>query len=364
MGVTISDLLSAQIGLYSEAWIAYFEASIEAIDFEISIRQSSFESGGHDTVHPNFDGDPTNDRFLNPDPHIYTPDDMVTNQIDAWEIGFDANIGQECFPAGTPISLADGSTKPIEDIQINDTVLAPNGLGELVSAKVDKLFTNTTQEFIRLSFEDGREPLVATSGHRFLTETGDYMEIGHMARLGGGTVRVVGVDGGVVMASAETLVYSAKTADMFPMTATKTIAFEGSAVLKQDVTEGWTTYNFEVREYHTYVAGGVRVHNDSILSTLQEGDTLVALNDDLTDMAVLRDVNGDGTADFVTLDGYRRDGEPTEIALTRVYYWNAANGDLATLLGNIVDNAPDATGNVFDPGNGNTWNDMLERLAA
>lgn len=128
-------------------------------------------------------------------------------------------------------------------------------------------------------------------------------------------------------------------------------------MLKQDVTEGWTTYNFEVRAHHNYVANGIRVHNDSILSTLQEGDTLVALNGDLTDAAVLRDVNGDGIADFVTLDGYRRDGEATAIALERVYYWDDANGDLATELAAVTENGPDAVTNVFDPGNGNNWND-------
>ena len=127
-----------------------------------------------------------------------------------------------------------------------------------------------------------------------------------------------------------------KPIEAFAQTATKTIAFEGNAVLKQDVAEGWTTYNFEVRAHHNYVANGIRVHNDSILSALQEGDTLVALNGDLTDAAVLRDVNGDGIADFVTLDGYRRDGEATAIALERVYYWDDANRDNRwALLGHL-----------------------------
>ena len=63
------------------------------------------------------------------------------------------------FPAGTPITPADGSTKSIEDI--------------------------------------------TTPGHRFLTETGDYMEIGHMLRLGGGNVRLVEQDGTVITATGE-----------------------------------------------------------------------------------------------------------------------------------------------------------------
>lgn len=158
------------------------------------------------------------------------------------------------------------------------------------------------------------------------------------------------------------IAYSTETAHMFAEAQTKTIAFEGNTVLKEDVERGWQTYNFEVQTHHNYVAGGIRVHNDSILSALEEGDTLIALNDDLTDAAVLRDVNGDGVDDFVTLDGYRRDGEATEIALERVYQWDPANGDLATLISAQLDtsytDADLASSNVFDPGLGSNWGDI------
>ncbi|MEM8837214.1 MAG: M10 family metallopeptidase C-terminal domain-containing protein [Pseudomonadota bacterium] len=33
--------------------------------------------------------------------------------------------------------------------------------------------------------------------------------------------------------------------------------------IEGDVRSGWRTYNFEVERYHTYIAGGIRVHNDS-----------------------------------------------------------------------------------------------------
>ena len=274
-----------------------------------------------------------------------------------WVVG-DQN--QECFPSGTLITLTDGTTKPIEAITQSDIVLTHDANGNPVPGKVTKLFTNTTSEFVRLTFTDGRNDLVATPGHRFLTETGDYMELGHMLRLGGGSMRVVDTDGSIVEAAGEVIAYSAETAHMFPEAQTKTIAFEGNTVLKEEVEQGWQTYNFEVQTHHNYVAGGVRVHNDSILSTLEEGDTLIALNDDLTDAAVLRDVNGDGVDDFVTLDGFRRDGEATAIALERVYL-NTTGTDYAAVLDSVLqNNAPDGTNaseNVFDPGNGNNWND-------
>ncbi|MCT4553191.1 MAG: AHH domain-containing protein, partial [Pelagimonas sp.] len=97
---------------------------------------------------------------------------------------------QDCFPAGTLITLTDGTAKPVESITQSDVVLTFDADGNPVPGVVDKLFTNTTQEFITLDFADGREKLTVTPGHRFVTETGDYMEIGHLLRLGAGSARV------------------------------------------------------------------------------------------------------------------------------------------------------------------------------
>ncbi|GAW35403.1 hypothetical protein RA2_02466 [Roseovarius sp. A-2] len=57
--------------------------------------------------------------------------------------------GIECFPAGTPIALENGTEKPIEDVQIGDAVLAHTPDGSSVPGEVTKLFRNTTEEFIR-----------------------------------------------------------------------------------------------------------------------------------------------------------------------------------------------------------------------
>lgn len=276
--------------------------------------------------------------------------------------------GDECFAAGTPIDMwpvglalipdADGVydqaavrtsiwTKPIEEVNDTDTVVTFDGYGNAVPGSVDKLFSNTTPEFIRLTLADDRDPITTTPGHRFLTETGDYMEIGHMLRLGGGTARVVDLDGSVIEATGELIVYSAETAHMFPEAQTKTIAMQGNTVLKEQVEAGWQTYNFEVREHHNYVAGGVRVHNDSVLSTLQEGDQLVALSDDLRDAIVLRDLDGDGAQDIVLLDGAPDLGGNTAITGTyRVIYGEAisipfvGSFDLAEELLALVADSP------------------------
>ena len=87
--------------------------------------------------------------------------------------------------------LEDVWQKPIEQIVPGDKVVSFNGDGKLVPGIVDKLFRNTTQEFVQLTFDNLHDTLVATPGHRFLTGTGGFMEIGHMLRLGGENVRLV-----------------------------------------------------------------------------------------------------------------------------------------------------------------------------
>lgn len=107
-----------------------------------------------------------------------------------------------CFPSGTAILMADGSEKPIEAMLPGDLVLAQDADGDLVPAAVKRLFRNETQEFVRLDFIDGRV-LHATPGHRFLTTTGSYEEIGRLMRLSGGRVQLIGWDGEIIATKAE-----------------------------------------------------------------------------------------------------------------------------------------------------------------
>ena len=264
--------------------------------------------------------------------------------------------GTRCFPAHTQITLADHTTKPISEITIGDRVLSHDKDGNLVESIVDKLFRNTTQEWINLSFDDGRDDLVATPGHRFLTETGDFMEIGHMVRLGGGSVRLVEKDGSIVEAKGELISYSAETAHMFEEAQSRATIFDGNLAVKHDAEAGWATYNFEVRDTHTYIANDIRVHNDSILSFLQEGDTVYALNDDLTDLAVARDVNGDGINEIVLLDGERFvdvNGGDTFLEVEQTFIPDDPSADVEALLAQFIENNPEAASNIYDPGNGN-----------
>lgn len=86
---------------------------------------------------------------------------------------------QLCFAAGTPVRLWDGTSKHIEDITCDDVVLSFDQAGNRQPGIVSRLFRNSTEEWVRLGFDDGRDPIYVTPGHRFFTEFGDYREIGH-----------------------------------------------------------------------------------------------------------------------------------------------------------------------------------------
>lgn len=66
-----------------------------------------------------------------------------------------------CFIAGTPIRMADGSEKPIEDVQVGDWVLSFDKNGRYLPGQVSKTFQNMTTVFIDL------HGLKVTPGHRF-----------------------------------------------------------------------------------------------------------------------------------------------------------------------------------------------------
>ncbi|WP_306140799.1 DUF4214 domain-containing protein [Roseibium sp. MMSF_3412] len=110
--------------------------------------------------------------------------------------------------------------------------------------------------------EDGEaKELVTTPGHQFLAAQGGFKEIESLVAGGRGTV--VLADGSEAEVTSERIVYSAATADMFEQAQGYVYPENGNLALKPVYKKGWKTYNFEVEDFHTYVAGGVRVHNDS-----------------------------------------------------------------------------------------------------
>lgn len=180
-----------------------------------------------------------------------------------------------CFPATTPIQTSLTATTPISAIRIGDTVLAfdpytDHGRGALMARRVTKLFHNTTTEWLKLAWRDEQgetQELVCTPGHHFLDEHGNFPAIADMVR--DGKARIVLASGAVAEVAVSRIAYSQATADLFEQAEVQAMVM-GSAALAPQALEAWTTYNFEVEDLHTYVAAGVRVHNDSLYSPMTD----------------------------------------------------------------------------------------------
>nr|MCH9808670.1 hypothetical protein [Alphaproteobacteria bacterium] len=154
-----------------------------------------------------------------------------------------------CFSAGTPILLADGTSRVIEDILPGDTIAAfdetdSHGRADLRSATVARLLPGVTEEWIVLN--DGTK---VTPGHRYLTEHGTWMAA---ADLIASDIRAVAADGGLVPLRGTMLGASDANSDAEWITP-EPFADAGNLVQPAPVF-GWRTYNFEVAELHTYVA--------------------------------------------------------------------------------------------------------------
>ncbi|WP_404404536.1 hypothetical protein [Pelagibacterium halotolerans] len=189
--------------------------------------------------------------------------------------GFD---GQHCFTADTPIALWDGTRKPIADIRAGDMVVSYGADGGLVPGRVARTFRGETHDWVELSYAaaDGAEQtLTATPGHPFLTADGTFAPIAELIDANG-HAEIVLVDGRTVSAKARLVRWTRETAGQYEAAAA--VCTQGHLALKPRPQDAWATYNFEVEGTHTYVAGGVRVHNRCLENVVTE-TTLNALVD-------------------------------------------------------------------------------------
>jgi hypothetical protein len=141
---------------------------------------------------------------------------------------------QVCFPAGTPVILADGTTKNIEDILPDDlvkTVDHQNPSGKIVTGCVTRIFKNDPQSLWRLNF--GTFEIRATKEHPFYVKgkgwiTAEELQIGDVLRSASDT--------------------------------------EITLIAKEYEVDKVPVFNFEVENSHTYFVGNnitknVLVHN-------------------------------------------------------------------------------------------------------
>ena len=70
----------------------------------------------------------------------------------------------QCLVAGTPITMADGTTKPIEEVEAGDEVLSSYGSGDFRPAKVLRTHQSTASEGVVITTATGRR-LISTPEH-------------------------------------------------------------------------------------------------------------------------------------------------------------------------------------------------------
>ena len=168
-----------------------------------------------------------------------------------------------CFPAGTEISTPNGDWRKIEALSIGDSVSSYNseiGLGRSAvrARSISRTFSNITNTWIKLS-----TGLTVTPGHHVLDAFGKFRTIEEILRTDS---KIVLADGTIAQITGEYIHYSESTAHLYEQAEGYVSATVGNLALAPVYKKGWKTYNFEVEDYHTYIAGGVRVHNDSVFT--------------------------------------------------------------------------------------------------
>lgn len=182
-------------------------------------------------------------------------DPLINNNFDAFPRfvllkAYRTFIGAHnfCFAPGTPVTMADGSRKPIEAVVVGDEVLTHLGRAR----KVTHTFRRDYEGPIRsIHFDRFKEPILATGNHPFaaidskaLGNPASAMQWVEAERLGG-DLHALGPKQGEV---SQGEVWNGHL--IFGVTSNTESPFTG------------TVHNLEVEEDHSYVVGqGFAVHN-------------------------------------------------------------------------------------------------------
>jgi hypothetical protein len=100
----------------------------------------------------------------------------VTSQADqAPATGFTADCASNSFTAGTPVLLADGSRKPIDEVQVGDQVLATDPVTGRTEAKpvVGLIVGEGRKNLVEITVDTGDPAgtIIATDGHPFWVDS-------------------------------------------------------------------------------------------------------------------------------------------------------------------------------------------------
>ena len=260
-----------------------------------------------------------------------------------------------CFAAGTAVLMADGGTLPIEDVKAGDLVMAFDGFGPLQPRRVVAVHRNVTDEFLLI---DGRT--LITPSHFVFNGDGRFQRIEEM------------LDGAAMLVGAE------GTLLPFTWERRSAAAVQDGATGAVTVAELWPTYNLTVEDLHTYVADGIRVHNDSVEDLMAHlgavitddgsydpatgvyknvvGETTdgvtITMNavdvnhDGITDATSYTATYKDGTRQVFKLKGSQKDYNGKVVDLNADYNWkliypvqmSAIMSTIGSSLGNVIGN--------------------------
>ncbi len=153
--------------------------------------------------------------------------------------------GGSCFVAGTPVEMADGTTRPIEQVKPGDVVESRDpDTGQTEAEEVIASESHLSGQTMTLTLSDG-EKIECTPQHRFFVEGQGFVEAGKLTQ-------------------GETLEYGEEDETSHrPLTLT----VSGLNLHPEATSESTATrvYNFTVANTHTYFVGtthqGVWVHN-------------------------------------------------------------------------------------------------------
>lgn len=196
----------------------------------------------------------------------------------------------ECFTSGTPILMADGSSRPIETIRLGDLVQSFDTDGNLVPGRVTQTHQKAVSDLIEIA--DG---VYSTPGHPFLCEDGEFRSL----------AEVTSSDLSVLNESNETVSLGMRQIER----KAERVAV-GETFLREEL---YPVYNFTVASTHTYIAAGFRVHNTSYGT--KDSDTVKAAFE------------------------YVKDGVLTRTFFTDDQFGNAVRVDVSVNSQNIVTSA-------------------------
>jgi hypothetical protein len=147
------------------------------------------------------------------------------------------SVSLACFAAGTPVVMADGSTRPIETLRVGDDVLAFDERRRKVAiGTVSEFLQHEPSAIHRAVVEGVSKDVLLTTNHPFYS-AGRWRAIGDLPL------------------RSELYHFDPPRRESSPR---RLLALEPTGRIEP-------VYNLEVEEAHTYFVGGLLVHNGSAI---------------------------------------------------------------------------------------------------